>query len=351
MAGISIWNDGKFFERRTILFWKEILIDFGFQDGVEIASGGTLAVSNAVNKYGQNLNTAYVGLGQYNSTISVDTEIHGAPIKGNINGYNSLAFHIGIDGTNNAFLDGEYVQSVTLTIEANNYIPSGKVPYGWLIVPQKAGSNSNFPYGHPKSFSGGEIVPGASITLVGDKIAGTNFTEPSYLAFPLVSNPRVVFDPCGGYLPTEERTRFIPSGEAIGELPIPNRTGYTFAGWWTAKEGGTEVTASTVVPTGNYTVFAHWSKKTCYVILDAAGGIVSPSIIEREVNKPYDSIPTPVRGGHTFAGWFTEDNQEVSADTIVPSGDHKLYARWESRIGDLLYGKDGLIYDDVMITV
>ena len=53
--------------------------------------------------------------------------------------------------------------------------------------------------------------------------------------------------------------RSINDAAAIGELPTPTRDGYTFAGWWTEAEGGTEVTATTTVA-ADMTLFAHWTE-------------------------------------------------------------------------------------------
>ena len=46
---------------------------------------------------------------------------------------------------------------------------------------------------------------------------------------------------------------------AVGELPVPFRMNHYFLGWFTAAEGGDEVTPETVV-TGDMTVYAHWEK-------------------------------------------------------------------------------------------
>ena len=45
-----------------------------------------------------------------------------------------------------------------------------------------------------------------------------------------------------------------------GDLPIPTRTGYTFDGWFTSQEYTTEVTETTVVPSGHMsiTLYAKW---------------------------------------------------------------------------------------------
>jgi uncharacterized repeat protein (TIGR02543 family) len=50
------------------------------------------------------------------------------------------------------------------------------------------------------------------------------------------------------------------AGNAIGTLPTTTRTGYTFAGWFTAASGGTQITTTSTYPTsGNVTYYAHWN--------------------------------------------------------------------------------------------
>lgn len=61
------------------------------------------------------------------------------------------------------------------------------------------------------------------------------------------------FDACGGTVSPDSKT--INCGSAIGELPIPERTGYVFTGWFT--EDGEKVTSSFTV-TVNMTLYAHW---------------------------------------------------------------------------------------------
>ena len=45
---------------------------------------------------------------------------------------------------------------------------------------------------------------------------------------------------------------------AAGALAVPTRSGYAFEGWFTAADGGTQVTESTTV-TASQTVYAHWN--------------------------------------------------------------------------------------------
>jgi uncharacterized repeat protein (TIGR02543 family) len=66
---------------------------------------------------------------------------------------------------------------------------------------------------------------------------------------------KVTFDPTGG---SAVEPREVVGGAALGGLPVSARAGYDFAGWFTSAEGGTAVTAATVV-TDDVTYFAHWT--------------------------------------------------------------------------------------------
>ncbi len=47
-----------------------------------------------------------------------------------------------------------------------------------------------------------------------------------------------------------------------------------------------------------------------------------------EEGKALGELPVPVKEGHRFAGWFTEDEVEATAETI-PTGDMTLQPKWE----------------------
>lgn len=78
-----------------------------------------------------------------------------------------------------------------------------------------------------------------------------------------VSGYTVTFDPCGGTC--AKKSINVSFGAPYGKLPKPKRNGYKFSGWYTAKEGGTKVTASTTVKTDtNHTLYARWSHTHSY---------------------------------------------------------------------------------------
>ena len=155
----------------------------------------------------------------------------------------------------------------------------------------------------------------------------------------------VTFNANGGTETSETRT--VTYGNPYGELPTLTREGYTFAGWFTEKDGGTQVTKDTEVKTvADHTLYAHWTAKTCTVTFNANEGTVAPADAEMTVTygSHYGELPTPTREGYTFAGWFTAQNggTKVMADTEVTTAEnHTLYAYWTQNIYDVRFDANG----------
>ncbi len=70
----------------------------------------------------------------------------------------------------------------------------------------------------------------------------------------------VTFDGNGGGLPSPAAVYVLLPALMYGELAEVTREGYVFAGWWTAAEGGAEVTsASPLAVEADHTLYAHWT--------------------------------------------------------------------------------------------
>ena len=137
----------------------------------------------------------------------------------------------------------------------------------------------------------------------------------------------VTYNANGGYV--TPRTATVYYGAAYGTLPTPRRTGYTFAGWWTAATGGTQVVAATTVTAvTDHAIFAHWSKDTICVVLDPNGGDLAPSSLWVNVaTGVYPALPTATG----LVGWFTASTggtQKTQGSALAESADHTLYAHW-----------------------
>ena len=138
----------------------------------------------------------------------------------------------------------------------------------------------------------------------------------------------------GGDALSGDPTRSVTYGQPYGELPAPTRTGYTFAGWYTEKTGGTKVETDTVVQAvEDHELFAHWTANTYNVTLNPMDGQLEGDPTRTVTyGQPYGTLPKPTRTGYNFVGWFTakeDSGKKVDANTLVETaGEHTLYARW-----------------------
>lgn len=81
------------------------------------------------------------------------------------------------------------------------------------------------------------------------------------------------FDANGGTV--NETNRVVTFGKEVGELPVPTKEHYVFAGWY--LEDGTEVTKDKIYTSGeDFTLYAHWDAKEYHVTWkEETGKIIS----------------------------------------------------------------------------
>ena len=80
---------------------------------------------------------------------------------------------------------------------------------------------------------------------------------------------------------------------------------------------------------GSYPFYLYEQKQE--VMFEPNGGTVTPTSKNITKGSAYGELPTPIRDGYIFAGWFTDDAEpeEIKSTTIVTkTGSHTLYARW-----------------------
>ena len=76
-----------------------------------------------------------------------------------------------------------------------------------------------------------------------------------YVAYNQSTNMLYVYSDKNGYLANQ---KYVASGDWYRGLPIPERDGYVFDGWYTSADGGTEVKWDTTYSTQK--LYAHWIK-------------------------------------------------------------------------------------------
>ncbi|MBE6918630.1 MAG: hypothetical protein E7469_02970 [Ruminococcaceae bacterium] len=148
--------------------------------------------------------------------------------------------------------------------------------------------------------------------------AGTDF----YLESPFFVTDGtyiLTFDPCGGTV--SETARNLAAGQAFGALPTPEKEGYLFTGWFTAAEGGEQVTASTIATGANQTVYAHYEKAYTYAFRNydgtewAAGTLALNAPIPAPAENP--TRPADEAYYYVFTGWegYTE-GMTITEDVV-----------------------------------
>jgi uncharacterized repeat protein (TIGR02543 family) len=112
----------------------------------------------------------------------------------------------------------------------------------------------------------------------------------------------------------------------IDSLPIPNREGHTFEGWYKDIEH----TKKLELPykfKENTEIFAKWIVNLYSISFETSGGPEIDSI-QAEYGSTIE-LQIPSRLGHTFEGWYLESELMNIVNTIqISSFDQTLYAKW-----------------------
>ena len=175
-----------------------------------------------------------------------------------------------------------------------------------------SGWNDNMAGENPADyFSSDSDALGIGLNTAGDAVLGSQCTT-------------ITLNPNGGTLPEYS----LVEGAA---LPIPTKTGYTFAGWYENQElTGVPVADIPTDSTGELTFYAKWTANTYTVIFDANGGNVDPTSAVTVAGK-LTSLPTPTYDGYDFLGWYTQKDggDKVTTDTVF-TVDSTIYAHWQN---------------------
>lgn len=157
----------------------------------------------------------------------------------------------------------------------------------------------------------------------------------------MLTSSTVTFNANGGSVSASSKTVYY--GQYYGVLPTPTRANYTFAGWYTEADGGTQITADSIVTAlVNQTLYAHWVPNAYTIYFDANGGSVSPSCKALTFGNSLGSLPTPTRANYTFAGWHDANGNRVYDSTVPGSATNfTVYAYWTPNTFTLYYNANG----------
>ena len=163
----------------------------------------------------------------------------------------------------------------------------------------------------------------------------------------------VTFDGNGGLVtqpgaPARVGISYSPT-KSYHFIPTATRQGYAFDGWYTSSSGGTKVTASSIVPTENTTLWAHWTAHTYTIRFDANGGSGSMDDLEMTYGVEKNlTVNAFSKSGNTFKGWATSadgpamyvDGSLVKNLTAGNGVTVTLFAVWELPVVSLAEAVD-----------
>jgi uncharacterized repeat protein (TIGR02543 family) len=174
---------------------------------------------------------------------------------------------------------------------------------------------------------------------VGDPVASN--LEYKYYAHWNIDRYTVFFESMGG---TSVAPRVRDYNTEIGELPTPERAGYTFEGWYdNLGYIGTRITDAYKV-TNSTTLFAKWVADDRYEF--TVTYVDRASVLRTEAYVEGETVPVFAgnldRAGYTLVGWEDDKgNRYPRGGAFNMTGTTTLTAKWEPVRYDIYYELDG----------
>lgn len=208
--------------------------------------------------------------------------------------------------------------NVTITFDANGgtVSPSKKTikkgeSYGSLPTPVRNGYTFN---GWFTEKSDGEQETDSSI-VTNSHTLYAHWTAKKYT---------ITFNTNGGSTIDEMEVDYN-TNIAISNLPQTTKANYTFAGWYSALNGGTKYTTLTVK--SDVTLYAHWIGEMYTVSFDSNGG-TSVASKSYEYGTNVNTFMPSTRSGYTFDGWYTASSGGTKVTSLTVTSNVTLYAHW-----------------------
>ena len=113
--------------------------------------------------------------------------------------------------------------------------------------------------------------------------------------------------------------------ETLGSLDTPTRAKYTFSGWYTDPDAGSQVTSNTQV-TDDMVIYAHWTPIDYTATIDTNGGF---SFNKTSWTYNYSGsfvLPSVQKADYTFKGWIVISCDSDSSWADALNDDTKLFA-------------------------
>lgn len=202
------------------------------------------------------------------------------------------------------------VTAVATGLTSNSFTRAGYVFVGWNTLANGTGTN---------------YTDGQSVTITGALTLYAKWTAGTYT---------VTYNYNSATGGASVASGSFTTGGANLVLPVPTKTGYTFAGWYDDSGFTGSALASSITTTSSKTIYAKWTAATFTVLYEYNAATAGDSTASNTYTTGSTTItlPTPTKTGYTFAGWYEASNFSGSAVSTpyTTSQNRSLYAKWNA---------------------
>ena len=178
-------------------------------------------------------------------------------------------------------------------------------------------------------------VPSMKIEVTGDKTYTAYVEANKYLITYNLNKPaRASSTP---KLNTQNTLEYEYNSKIL-YMPTTLLTGWTFEGWYTEADGGTEIKIGDIYKwIGDITLYAHWTENTYTIHYESDGG-TAINDINVKYEDPVKLSAVPYRPGYIFSYWNTKADASghsyEGSETVrhlATGGTVTLYAVWSKK--------------------
>ena len=234
---------------------------------------------------------------------------------------------IGGETYHTAHLDNHY----TVTFDGNGATPSKAnmtVEYGTAYGELATVSRTGY------TFDGWKL----NTTIITETTNVSTASDHTLIAQWTPNTYTLTFNANGGSVTSE--TKKVTYNSTYGELPTPERPGYTFTGWKDALNN-TYSETDTVTITANTELIAQWTADNYTVTFNPNGGTVNPTTKSVTYDQAYGTLPTPTKEGYTFNGWKLNTTIITETTNVTTASAHTLIADWTPTPYTITYNYNG----------
>ena len=144
----------------------------------------------------------------------------------------------------------------------------------------------------------------------------------------------------------DEKSYDLSTGQEQELEKVEGRTGYTFLGWFDAKEDdkGTEYKDKYVMGSKDVTLYAHWKTNKYTLYYWSGVCTIDETSVEREYGEEYGDLPKSNSEGCTITKWTSSMNSSariVKSTDKMPNKDVTIYAVGEYKKYNLTFDANG----------